>query len=1016
MMNVEFRQRLLASTLLMGAAVFTTPAHAQTAPQQPAPPPACGQPGLPPCPQTDSVDLTIDPDATPDRGTDTIVVTGSRIPRRDLVSTSPLTVVNDEEFELSGAINVEQVLNTLPQVVPGVTGFSNNPGNGAVTLNLRNLGSARTLVLVNGRRWMFYDVSQIVDLNTIPQFMIDSVDVVTGGASAVYGSDAIAGVVNFRLRDDLEGVQLGTTYAITERGDGMRLSADLALGSPFADGRGHVTAFANYSKRKPIFQGDRNFSRFAAQDDCIVPGSTNRDTGIGQPHPSGAGTDTCIAEGGEVGLTAGGSFGIPTSALFYTFPFRMFTDTGGNLRDLQIPQELYNYAPVNYLQLPQERYLLGGYGTYDINDSITAFTELSFVSNVVAQELAATPFFRTVTLQVDSPFFSPATQAEFAALDGDGDGYFRTFIGRRFEEAGARNAENSRDAFRVLGGFKGNITPRLNWEAYYSYARTRNTEFQQGNVVTSRVLSALETEFGPDGQLRCRSATARAAGCVPLNLFGRNTASQEAVDYVTVDNTNQDTSELQVANAAVSGTPFNLGFGAPDVGFALGAEYRKMSARYIPDAFLAAGDVQGFNAGEPTSGSYNVKEVFGELSVPVLRDSFIHSLQFNAAARYSDYSLKNVGGVWTYAAGAELAPVRDITFRGQYQRAVRAPNVANLFGGNSLGFPGASDPCSDRGPADLRTEKLRQLCIASGVPAARVFTRAVQPNGQLRGLFGGNPDLGEETSDTYTLGAIIQPRFIPRLAVTVDYFNITVDDVIGTRGGGLNSALQLCYLVAQDLSNPICQIFAGTRSPGTGEIGREVAPVLVSDNLARLETSGVDFQVDYNYPLPFRLFGGDQSRLAFFFLGTWLDKYRSTAVADFPERTTIGEGSIAGNPLPEWRHTARFTYSDGPGLISLRWRYFGKVEDPRINNTFELLERVPQDPALFPNATIGSVNYFDLSFGANVTDTLNLTIGVNNLFDKKPEVLGDVQEQANTYPGTYDVLGRDYFITGRLRF
>ncbi|HWH17928.1 MAG TPA: TonB-dependent receptor [Allosphingosinicella sp.] len=1009
-MQLNFRRHLLASTLLMGAAAFgAAPAWAQVADDN--------QP-------ENAVEATIDPDAQANEGTESIVVTGSRIRRPDLTSTSPVAVVQDEEFQLSGSVNVEQVLNTLPQVVPGVTGFSNNPGNGAVTLNLRNLGSIRTLVLVNGRRWMFYDVSQVPDLNTIPQFMLESVDVVTGGASAVYGSDAIAGVVNFRLRQDLEGVHLGGLYALTEEGDGARYTVDGAIGAGFADGRGNVTAFGSYTRRRSVFQGDRAFSRFAAGDVCIVPGSTDPRTGLGTPFGTTAGQRLiagCTARGGEVGLAGGGSPTTPT-ATFVNFAPALYLDPQtGELRQQRDPEDLYNYAPSNYLQLPQERYLIGSYGSFEITKSVVPFVELSFVNSVVAQELAPTPAAVAAPIQLNSPFLGAQARGVLSAFaDPANPGYtVPLFVARRFTETGARNTNQNRDAFRVLAGLKGDITDAIQYEAFYSYSRTRNTQFQQGNIVSSRFAAALETEFGPGGVLRCRSATARAQGCVPLNVFGTNTISPEALRYVTVSSTNQDISDLQNALASISGSLFNLGTGAADVGFAAGVEYREPSSRYQPDAFLASGDIQGFNAGQPTQGRYNVKEVFGELLVPVLRNNFIHRLELNGAARYSDYSLRNVGGVWAYAAGAELAPIPDITFRGQYQRAVRAPNVAELFGGQSTGFPGASDPCSDRGPAATRTETVRQLCIQSGVPANVVFTRAVQPASQIQGFFGGNPDLQEETSDTYTVGAVISPRFIPRLNVTVDYFNITVEDVIGTFGGGLNSALQLCYTVAQNLSNPVCQVFAGTRNPTSGAIGQVQGgqnPLILSANQALLETSGIDAQVDYSQPLPFSLMGNGQSRLNFFILGTWLDKYRSTAIAAIPERVTIGEGSIAGNPLPEWRHTARLSLVDGPLTTSLRWRYFGEVEDPRIQNTFSGLTRIGTDPALLPNARVDDVHYFDLTFGFDVNDNFNINFGVNNLFDKKPEVLGSLQEQANTYPGTYDVLGRDFFVSGRLRF
>ncbi|TKD52262.1 TonB-dependent receptor domain-containing protein [Sphingomonas baiyangensis] len=1003
-MRSNFRQHLLTTAVLVGATV-AAPAFAQEA-----------VPSI----QGAGVSAEVDPRGA-DQDTGTIVVTGSRIQRPDLTSTSPLTVVSSEEFQLSGATNVEQVLNTLPQVLPGVTGFSNNPGNGAVTLNLRNLGATRTLVLVNGRRWMFYDTNQIVDLNTIPQFMVEGVDVVTGGASAVYGSDAIAGVVNFRLRQDLNGIIMGGQYNITERGDGARYNIDFAMGSDFADGRGNVALFANYTQRKPIFQNQRDFSRFAAGDGCIRPGTTNPDTGIGQN--LGGALGTCVSRGGELGLIPQGSASTPIASLpSVTSPSGLgyiFNPTGGGVTPFLDPDNLYNFAPDNYLQLPQERYLIGAYGNYEVTEGVELFTELSFVNNSVPQELAPTPIGQSVNLQLASPFFNDQTRALLAPLDTNNDGYVTTNVGFRFNQSGPRNVDANRTAFRILGGVRGDIAPKLQYEAYYSYARTRNSQFQQGNIARSRFGFALNTSFDAAGNLQCADAGARAAGCVPLNIFGLGLADQDAIDYVTINSNNTEISELQNAVAVVSGSLFNLGLGAGDVGFALGGEYRRMSSQYIPDTFLASGDVAGFNAGQPTSGSYDVKEIFGELRVPIIEDGFIDLLELNGAARYSDYSLGNVGGVWTYAGGVNIAPVPDILFRGNYQRSVRAPNVQDLFGGNSTGFPAAQDPCSDRGPANTRTDAVRALCIASGVPAANVFTRAVQPNAQIQANFGGNPNLSEETSDTYTVGAVIRPSFIPRLNITVDYFNIKVEDVISTFAGGLNSALSLCYTVAQDLSNPICQAFTGLRNPATGALGETSGggnPNILSANIADLETSGIDVQVDYNMPLGFSLFGNGESRVNFFYLGTYLDRYRSTAVASIPERVTIAEGSFSGNPLPQYRHTTRLTYSDGPASLSLRWRYFGKVQDFRIENTFSGLDRVGTDPALLVNPFVSEVNYFDLTANVDVSDNFTLTMGVNNLFDEKPEVLGSLQEQANTYPGSYDVLGRDFFVGARLQF
>ncbi len=979
---------LLAGTI-MATAMLAAPAHAQ-----------------------DTADVTTSADeSTPNTG---IIVTGSRIQRADLNSTSPIAVVSAEEFRLTGAVNVEQVLNTLPQVLPGVTGFSNNPGNGAVTLNLRNLGDTRTLVLVNGRRWMFYDTNQIVDLNTIPQFLLGGVEVVTGGASAVYGSDAVAGVVNFKLRD-IEGLEVGGTYSLTGQGDGERYQFNAAIGSSFDDGRGAVTMYANYTRREAVFQDAREFSERAGGDGCIVPGTTGRG-GIGTPFPGGVAAAGCTGRGGELGFipqgSATGPIGTfnagPTGA---QLPY-IFNPTGGGSRLFQDPADLYNFAPDNYLQLPQERYLLGAYGHYEFADGIEAYSELSFVRNNVNQELAPTPAGVAAPLFVNSPFFNQQTRdllLQNPVATATGANYRTTQVNFRFNDIGSRNSQFSREAFRVLGGVRGGITDNINFDAFYSFARTTNTNIQKGNISRSRFINALTNEFVPGSttQLRCVDAAARSAGCVPLNIYGSGLADPAALSYLAIQATNITTSELTNVVASVNGSLFNLGLGADDIGFAFGGEYRKMNSEFIPDTFLASGDVLGFNAGLPTKGGYDVKEVFGEVRVPILEADFVHALELNGAFRYSDYSLGRVGGNWTYNFGGEFAPIPDVRFRGQYSRSVRAPNVQDLFGGASTGFPGATDPCSDRGPASERTDALRAFCVQSGVPAAAVFTRAVQPNAQIQADFGGNPNVGEETSDTYTFGAVIQPSFVPRLNITVDYFNITVKDTIGTRLGGMGTALSLCFNTVRNLADPTCQLFVGKRNTGTGALGLTSGgqnPSFVQDNVGKLETSGVDFQVDYSVPL----FEGE---LGFFYLGTWLDKFRNTPVALLPLRENITEGTYG---LPEYRHNFRVTYTQGPILASVRWRYEGPSEDFRVQNTFDQNTRIPNNN--LPVRSIGAWNYFDLSLSADVGENLTITGGVNNLFDKQPPVLGAQAEQANTRPSFFDVLGRDFFIGANFRF
>lgn len=983
---------LLAGTIMAGA-MFATPAFAQ---------------------DTETTDVSGSEEMAESSA---ITVIGSRIKRADLESSSPVAVVSAEEFRLTGAVNVEQVLNTLPQVLPGVTGFSNNPGNGNVTFNLRNLGATRTLVLVNGRRWMLSDTSQLVDGNTIPQFLLNNVEVLTGGASAVYGTDAVAGVVNFNLRE-VEGLELNGTYSLTGQGDGARYQFNAAIGSAFDDGRGAVTLYASYTRRDPVTQGDREFSRRAAADGCITPGSADAQ-GLGRGFAGGIAVAGCVGRGGELGYLPGGSATTPIATFGVPAGTFIFNPTGGGSRPFVDPDDLFNFAPDNFLQLAQERYLGGAYGRYEFTDGIEAYGEVSFVRNEVPTQLAPTPAGVSAPLFVNSPFFNDQTRALLntnpaSTTPGATLGnplYRQTQVNFRFQQLSDRISNFDRDAFRLLGGVRGDITDSLRFDAYYNYSRTTNTVLQRGNISRSRYINALTVEFVPGSttQLRCVDAAARAAGCVPINAFGSGLADPAAIDYISVNATNVTTSELINAVGNINGELFNLGLGAEDVAFALGVEYRKVRAEFIPDEFLSSGDVLGFNAGTPTAGDYDVREIFGEVRVPILEDNIIHRLELTGAFRYSDYSLQAIGGNWTYNIAGDLAPIEGLRFRGSYARAVRAPNVQDLFGGRSTGFPGAIDPCSDRGPVSERTAELRAFCIQSGVPAANVFTRDVQPNAQIQADFGGNPNVLEETSDTWTVGAVIQPKFIPGLNVTVDYYNIEIDGTIGALGGGFGNAINACFNTIRNPTDQICQPFFGTRNPVSGALGQNSGgqnPLIGSANVGRLETSGVDFQLDYSFPL----LGGEAS---VFYLGTWVDKFRNTPLLLFPTRVNIVEGAF-GNP--EYRHNVRFSYQKGPALVSLRWRYEGGTQDGRINNTFVGNNRSVQDPNTLPTPFIDDFNYFDLALSLDITEQLVLNGGINNLFNKQPPILGSAQEQANTLPSFFDVLGRDLFVGVSFRF
>ncbi|NNC52368.1 MAG: TonB-dependent receptor [Erythrobacter sp.] len=942
---------------------------------------------------------------------DLIVVTGSRIAQRNVETAAPIAVVQDEEFKLSGTVNVENVVNTLPQVVPGFTSNSNNPGTGTATLNLRGLGSTRTMVLVNGRRWMFYDTAQVVDLNTIPNFLLDSVDVVTGGASAVYGSDALAGVVNFRLKD-VEGIELGGQYSLTQEGDGARYQIHGAIGTSFDDGRGSATVYAEYYNRQGIFQGDRDFSFFALGGETFGVqqqqfGSSTLPNGVLR-YLGGANTPTNVPAGSEFG-PAGRGFG---SAV-------VFDDTPGDFR--RRTGDTYNYAPVNYLQIPQERYLMGGYADYEFADGHEAYMEVSMVNNRVATELAATPVTGTfnINLAAVQPFFVPGDFQQLVAIDQaetannaggpDDPGVVNMFVQRRTVETGARNSLDERNAFRVLGGVRGSITDWLNYDSYYMYARTRNANVQEGNISRSAFQRGLD---GTDPA---------------INIFGLGTLTPAMVDQISIRAQNGDISTLEVANASLSGFVGDLGFGGGDIGFAVGAEYREVASQFIPDTALASGDVIGFNAGNPTEGGYNVREIFAELNVPVFETDGGTRLELTGAGRYSDYSLAAVGGVWTYAGGVEFGVIDGVTLRGQYQRAVRAPNVGELFGGQSIGFPGATDPCGTA--AATPGSALGNICVASGVPTANLGNPTqIQPNAQIPALFGGNPNLQEETSDSFTAGIVLQPTFIPGLTITADYFDIQIDDAISTIS--LQQTLDLCFNQIQDPNATSCAPFfpnGGTLRNPSGAIVTGNPPALGALNVASLGVKGVDLQVNYTTTIPFSLMTdtGEQT-VNLNFLGTWTD---SAFFEAFPGADVIecaGQfGQTCGEPTASYKWTSRLSFVDGPLTTSVRWRHLSGVADDDDSVDYAAFNGVERIPAY---------DLFDLTFSFDVTEQFTLAMGVNNLLDKLPQApefapggivvtnandgtrLGDNQEQANTYPSTYDVLGRDFFVSANFKF
>jgi outer membrane receptor protein involved in Fe transport len=904
-----------------------------------------------------------------EEGVERIQVTGSRIKRQELTSVTPIIEVDAAEFAISGNLNVEQKLAELPSTLPAFGPSSNNPGDGTATVDLRGLGTSRTLVMVNGRRWIPSRQDGVVDLNTIPASLIENVEIITGGASAVYGSDALGGVVNFNLKRDFEGVEFSTLYDIATEGDAAKFNVDVTMGGNFADDRGNAVLYAAYSQRDELFQGDRNF------------------------------TNVALTEGDGV-LVPGGSSGIPGTRVFGgpTLPNgdtlgRFNKDGSGAV--WQDPEDRFNYAPDNYLQLPQNRYTLSAMSHFYLTDETRLYTELTFVRNEVPQQLAPTPaFVGSLEVNPNSPFFGPDVQQAFNEnADPDTGLYTIPFIGRRMVENGPRQSIDTRNAMRLLVGIDGYFTDDWSYDVYYSRSTLDHSNLLNNDVSETRFRQAV---LVTDDGTACQDPS---GGCAPLNIFGEGNISDEAIAFINVGASNVTNITQEVFSASVTGTLDYVLPGAQEgIGLAFGFEKRQDSSSFRPDEFLSSGDVLGFNAGKATAGHYSSDEIFTEISIPVLSGKeFAQDLSVWGAARFADYS--NIGNVQSYAGAINWTLNEMISARVGYQRAVRAPNVSELFLGQSNGFPGADDPCAADGFIPGTTDVA--LCQAMGVAANQVGVFD-QANSQIEGVFGGNTELQEEKSDTYTLGLVIQP--MEGLDFTIDYFDISIDDAISVLGGGVDNVLDICYNQVKDINSPFCQAIT-RRADGNVDTVK-----VLNENIASLETVGVDFNITYNTELDFG-FNDQGSTLNVQFRSTFLNKFDVTPTNGLP---TVNEcagyfGSTCGTPRPEFQSNTRINWTSGDVTLSALVRYIGSVDDDTISTDGE-------DPANLVVPTVSEEWYLDLSASVLVDDHLSVNFGVKNVLDTKPTALGDQQSQANTFPEVYDVIGPRVFLSATYKF
>lgn len=970
---------------------------------------------------------------------ETVVVTGSRL-SSEFQAPTPVTVVSDEQIKLAGKINIEDTLNETPQFrgSQGDGKFNNGQGTGGATLNLRGLGNTRNLVLVNGRRFTIQGPDQTTDVNTIPTALIERTEIVTGGSSAVYGSDAITGVTNFIMRQDFEGIEARSHIDFDSSTMTPTWSLDLTAGANFANDRGNVAVSMGYMNRGGISREDRGGIYIPPYGDGCVTAATASPRAIGT-QITGLSGQACLNAGGKPGLVFAGSGDIPNgrytpsilptgnnaavNAAYAaaglsgvgTFGYT-YDNAGTTARPAIDPNDRYNLTLPNYLQIPQERWMVNAFTHYDLLPRVTAYAEMHFSTNTVTSRLSPSNVNATMFFNTNNPYASAAVRNLFVALDNAepltgvtstqgaktytttrGDGIASMNVGRRFTDVGFRISNAQRDAWRFVGGFRGtlpDVSPtflrNLSYDIYYNYSKTTLTERQNGSVSRSRLQDALLS----------------VGGAAPVcNIFGQN-ISAACVSAIGITSANVTNAQMAGAQASVTGDLFDMPAGP--VAFALGGEWRSTSAQYVPDSFLSSGDVAGFNAALPTRGSESVREVFSEVRVPIIKDvPLIQSFSFNGAFRFSDYNLSGTGGVWTYSGGADWKIDDNISFRGQYQRAIRAPNVGELFGGQTLNFTNVPDPCA--AAANAGNAAIRSICLAQGVPSGNFATALVQPSPLVGNVSGGNPNLAAEKSETITFGAVITPEFVPGLALSVDWYSIGINNAIGQLGGGFTNTVSLCYTQLQDVNSIYCR--AINRDPNTGAIAPPLYAQINLANTAALKTQGLDFSGRYNFDLD----GGwlaDQSNLAISTNWTWTTEFTSVPVKELPniKNECVGAfGSTCGSPIPALKGVTRLTWTDGPLTTSLRHRFVGGTTDDRYILPFR---KVAATPALntLTNPVIPDFHYFDISAAYALTDDIQISGGVNNVLNIGPPIVGSAANGNVTFPATYDPLGQSYFL------
>lgn len=938
-----------------------------------------------------------------------IEVTGSRIPTLNLESTSPVTVIDAQAIKVDGVRSVENLLNNLPQVFADQGGSVSNGSSGTATVNLRGLGPTRTLVLVNGRRLPGGSprsgVNSVApDLNQVPAPLIKRVEVLTGGAGAVYGSDAVAGVVNFIMNNKFEGVQVefnqsfynhqqqnpnGVQDVLRARGatnpsqfqvpgdksaDGKIYDANILIGSNFANGKGNATVFFNYKKEDALLQSERDFSA------CTL-GSTNTAFTCSGSSTTSPARILALSNGAD----------------------RVVTNAAGNTRAFRAATDQYNFGPTNYYQRPSERYGFNASANYDLSEKVNLYSEFSFHDDRTVAQIAPSGIFfgnRTFNIAFENPLLSADLRRDLG-LNQPGD-TAAVFIGRRNIEGGGRQDDIRHTSFRTVLGLKGELGSVWNYDVSMQTAKVIYQNTYKNEFSNARSLLALDVITGPNGAPACRTAVSGTnPNCVPYNVWAIGGVTPAALNYIQIPGIQRGETAQTIASANLSADLGGYGVKLPTAksgtGISFGVEQRTEKLDLSADTSFQTGDLAG--QGGPTLdtiGKYTVKDGYLEARLPLVEGlPFAHLLSANGSYRRSDYSIDRKTD--SYGFGIEWAPIKEIKARASYQQAARAPNVQELFAQQALGlYNNSADPCAGATP----TATLAQ-CQRTGVTAAQYGRILDSPAGQYNSLNGGNPNLKPETSKSYTVGVVLEP--MRNMSATIDYFNIKLDDAISTLPSPI--VLQQCLS-----SGAFCNLI--TRDEiGTLWASPQARIVATNINVAKVTTSGVD--IGFNYSQKLASYGA----IAVAFNGTLLTKIENEPIPGTSYDCKGLHGTVCGTPSPKWRHKLRGTWTTPWNVdFSLTWRHIDKIDFEGTSSNASLTA-----PTNDIDRAFGKRDYFDLAASWNVTKSFTLRGGINNIADKDPPItnsnnLAAVFGNGNTYPQVYDALGRRVFINATYKF